>query len=218
MSSFALIVPLKSSVRGKSRILLPLAQRRALALAMAHDTVLAAAAAHGVDTVLVVAEDPADAAGFADLGAKVLIKAAPGLNEAIMSGAGWLAVGGWTGPVAVIPADLPFLQGTDLRDALQEASAQPSAVVADLAGTGTTVLTAVDGASLRPHFGSWSFAAHQRAGATAVPVPISSTVRWDVDTVADLGRSGSGSSLGPHSRAVLHPRWVEQRGRLSAAE
>ena len=56
-ADWTLLVPLKSSVRGKSRIDVDPGLRGRLAFAMAADTISAASAAPGVGLVLVVAED-----------------------------------------------------------------------------------------------------------------------------------------------------------------
>ncbi|MEP6563309.1 MAG: 2-phospho-L-lactate guanylyltransferase, partial [Nakamurella sp.] len=81
---WTVVVPLKSTERGKSRIDVEPALRSMLAMAMAMDTVAAAAAAELVRTVLVVTESPADAAELADLdGVRVLLTDAFGLNESI---------------------------------------------------------------------------------------------------------------------------------------
>ena len=65
--AWTLLVPLKSSTRGKSRIDVDPVLRRRLALAMAVDTIAAASAAPGVEVVLVVAEDVEDAGQLAGM-------------------------------------------------------------------------------------------------------------------------------------------------------
>ena len=59
--TFTVLVPLKATTRGKSRLALSADDRRALAVAMARDTVAAVAACPLVERVVVLVEDPADA-------------------------------------------------------------------------------------------------------------------------------------------------------------
>lgn len=200
--TYAVLVPLKATARGKSRLGLPDRQRSALAVAMVRDTLAAAASARSVCRLLVVAEDAADRALLAADGVEVLLTDVSGLNEAIAQGAAHLASRGWSGPVAVLPGDLPFLTGPDLAAALDAAAGGP-AVVADVAGTGTTLLVAESPAELRPRFGPNSYRRHQVTGARPLPVPAASTLHQDVDTVADLRLPADFDRLGPHTRAAL---------------
>jgi len=106
-----------------------------------------------------------------------------GLEPAIMDG---LAQADITGPVAVVPADLPSLTPAELTEALTTAAGHPAGVVADRAGTGTTLLTARAPVHLRPRYGEGSFRRHVAAGAVPLPIPAGSGLRRDVDLAADL--------------------------------
>ncbi len=191
---FRVVVPVKSTTVGKSRLRLPDQVRARLAAAMAIDTVTAIGRSPLVARVVVVVETDTDADRFARLDATVLSTTVRGLNEAIQVGLDSLP----PGPAAVLPADLPGLLGEDLTAALQLAAGSPFSVVADASGTGTTLLAGRTPGRLRPHYGPDSFTAHRRAGALPLPVPVSSSLRWDVDFVSDLGRP-----VGAATAAVL---------------
>ncbi len=177
-------MPLKSSARGKSRLEVDPVLRRRLAVAMAQDTVAAAAAARRVRTVLVVAEDPADARELSRIaGVRTLLTGLAGLNESIVDGLGAVP---WKGPVAVLPGDLPSLVPEELDDALLAAGPHGVAVVADRQGTGTTLLAASTVGRLRPRYGAGSLARHVAAGAVSLDLPVTSGLRRDVDLPTDL--------------------------------
>lgn len=189
---WAVVVPLKGSARGKSRIDVDPVLRRRLAVAMAMDTVAAASAADRVGDVLVVAEDRTDGDRLSQIpGVRILLTRRSGLNEAIEDGLRSL---GHDGPVAVLPGDLPSLTPGELDGALGASRAHRHAVVADRQGTGTTLLTASSGAVLRPRYGAGSLARHLAAGAELLELPVQSGLRRDVDKVVDLvGVSGDRS-------------------------
>lgn len=200
--TFAAIVPLKSTSRGKSRLRLPAERRAALALAMARDTVAAIGAAREISRVVLVLEDGHDATRFVGADVDRLVWSQPGLNRSIAAGARALTASGWAGPVAVLPADLPFLRPDEL-DGVLPATAGQARVVADGVGIGTTLLTAPLPAALRPRFGPDSFARHQRAGAVAMLVDRGSGLRRDVDVLADLIGRGSRATPGTYTQAVI---------------
>lgn len=185
-ADWTLLVPLKSSVRGKSRIDVDPGLRGRLAFAMAADTIAAASAAPGVGLVLVVAEDAADGDRLAELpGVRIQLTTTTGLNEAIRDGlAGSGAAAG--DPVAVLPGDLPSLTAAELGAALAAARAHPTVVVADRQGTGTTLLASTTPGRLRPHYGSDSLRRHVLGGAVLLNLPVASGLRRDVDQVGDL--------------------------------
>lgn len=180
---WTVLVPLKSTARGKSRLAARPALRRALARAMALDTVEAAAAAAGVDTVLVLANDRSDAQLFVGIpGVRPVLTRADGLNDAILDGCRFLR----HGRVVVLPADLPSLRADELGDALISAQPLPLAVVADRHGSGSTLLAATSVRDLLPRYGPGSFERHVAAGAVPLELPLSSGLRRDVDVNSDL--------------------------------
>lgn len=141
-------------------------------------------------------------------GPRVRLVADPGggLNAAIAAG---LAVA--TEPLrAVMLGDLPSLRPADLDDALaqarrREARALPTRapqplVVADGDGTGTTLLAHARAELLR--FGPDSFSRHLSAGAAPLDVPVSSTLRHDVDTATHLAGARA-LGLGPRTARLL---------------
>jgi 2-phospho-L-lactate guanylyltransferase len=197
-AGWTVLVPVKATHRGKSRIELPVALRQELAMAMALDTVSAAARSA---RVVVVVEDAADAARLGGVaGVSVHRTGVTGLNECILDAVKYLETGaaGPVGKVAVLPGDLPGLRSDELTDALGLCSAYRFSVVADHQGQGTTLLAATEPAALQPLYGPASFRSHLRAGATAIDLPAGSSLRWDIDTVADLP-----GTAGPFTSQVL---------------
>ena len=191
-----IIVPLKASARGKSRIDLPAAERRELAMAMAHDTVVAASSS---GRVLAVVEDEGDGAALDDIpGVDVHVTSVVGLNEAILDGLAVLLAADPAGPVAVLPGDLPALTAPELAAALELCAAHRFAVVPDHEDVGTTLLAATDPLMLSPLYGPDSLRRHLRAGAVLVEIAPDSGLRLDVDTAADAV-----GAAGPRTSAVL---------------
>jgi 2-phospho-L-lactate guanylyltransferase len=88
--------------------------------------------------------------------------------------------------VAAMVADLPALRPDDLLAALAMAGQVDRAFVADLGGTGTTMLTVGPNISLDPMFGPDSAALHRKSG--AIELATGDSLRCDVDTAAELQR------------------------------
>lgn len=88
--------------------------------------------------------------------------------------------------LVVIPSDLPLLNPVDLADVLARARLHPRGFVRDKDGQGTTLLTALNGADLVPLYGEGSASAHSMSGAIELIAP--NSVRFDVDTLADLAQ------------------------------
>lgn len=194
-SEMTLVVPIKDTRRGKSRLELPATLRPALVLALALDTISAAAQ---VVSVLAVVETAADARALGTLpGVSVYRTAAPDLNAAIRQGLTRLPP---DRPAGVLPGDLPGLRPATLAAALSRLG--PDAgwwAVADKEGVGTTLLAATRADLIRPAYGGASFIRHLTVGAAALDLPVSSSLRRDVDLPADLI-----GNLGPRSRALAH--------------
>ena len=102
--------------------------------------------------------------------------------------------------VAALSSDLPALRPAELTAALGAAAASPHAFVADVHGTGTTLLTAV-GTPLRPRFGAGSAQAHRDDGALALDGEWPGLLR-DVDALEDL-RAAVGLGVGPATADLL---------------
>lgn len=198
---WSIVVPVKPTAIGKSRLEVPGVDRRDLARAIALDTIAAAARARRVAEVIVVTDDPdvRAAPAIADRdteAAPVRAVADPGggLNDALAAG-----LEAATGAArAVLLGDLPALRPADLDDALRQAT-RP-AVVADADGTGTTLFAHAETGLLG--FGPGSYARHLAAGAAPLDLDPASTLRRDVDTASQLAAARA-LGLGPRTAALL---------------
>ena len=199
-----MLVPLKATSRGKSRLEVPPEHRAQLSLAMARDTLTAILACPVVDRVLLVVDAVEDATAVTVVDVRLAwhLSATAGLNASIREGAVVLIGAGWTGPVAVLPADLPFLRTADLTAALTSA-AGGSTVVSDAEGTGTTLLTAPSPAELQPRYGVDSFARHRSGGAAPLALAADNTVHWDVDRLSELQSPQLAASIGEFTATAL---------------
>jgi 2-phospho-L-lactate guanylyltransferase len=201
---WSVVVPAKRLTVAKTR-LRPVTAVRAepgeahtgLVLALLADTVAAALACASVGTVVVVTDDLVAANLVHGLGARTVAdKPDRGLNPALAHGAAAVP-----GPaVAALSSDLPALRPAELAAALDHAGGLPRCFVADTAGTGTTLLTAV-GVPLDPRFGAGSAAAHEAAGAVRLDGDWPG-LRRDVDTAEDL-TTATCLGTGPHTAALL---------------
>lgn len=209
------VIPVKELDRAKSRLAgIPGGgvTRRALALALAADTVAAVVDAR-VRSVTVVSPDPRVRAMIAarwggrvrGVDVSVVADDGTGLDAAV--GVGARAVhgrGGAAGRVAALQADLPALRPEELDAALAALPAlepRRPAFVADHTGTGTAMLVGPVGALPDPHFGPGSAAAHTASGARALAGDWPG-LRTDVDTPADLARAAA-LGVGPATAAWL---------------
>ena len=198
--SYVVLLPVKPPSRGKSRLEVDPARRRALAAAFALDTARACLAARRVRAVLAVTDDAAFADDLRAAGCDTIPDGvADDLNESLRQAAAE-ANRRWpdTVPVAVC-ADLPALVPHDLDAALAEAGGGP-AFVADDEEVGTTLYTAPYDA-FAPHFGPGSRSAHLGAGATEISGALTS-LRRDVDD-ADALRAAEHLGLGARTRLAL---------------
>ena len=200
MTAWTVVIPVKPSVRGKSRLDVPGVDRVALARAIALDTIDAAAACEAVERVVVVTDDGGlvlQAGGIPGL-RFVSDEDAAGLDAAVALGAE-TAEGM---PRAALLGDLPALRPRDLAAALEAAAAVDRGVVADAEGTGSTLVTARAGVAWTSSFGEGSFARHVELGCTPLPIPDASTLRRDVDTADQLDEAER-LGLGPRTAELL---------------
>ena len=189
--------------------------RTALARAMALDTVAAAVSCPAVGVVVVVTADMVVARDASDdgrtlrtetgigkgvgngvgVGVGTTVRVVPepphtgarsGLDAAAAAGVAAARALVPAASVGVLLGDLPALRPDDLAAALAAAEAHPRCLVADVAGTGTTLLTVADGARFDSRFGAGSAAAHVALGYVLLDVAEASTLRHDVDLPADL--------------------------------
>lgn len=200
VSSFVVVVPVKPTTVGKSRLdVLGSRLRAGLAEAFALDTVTAALATPGVRAVVVATDDPGVAAGARALGCSV-VPDAGGLNDAVVAAA-VAARRSWPEehPVALC-SDLPALRPHELAEALAALPLDRPAFVADAAGTGTTSYAAPYDAFV-PAFGPGSRDRHLGLGAVEI-AGVLPGLRRDVDTAHDLDVALE-LGVGPHTSAVL---------------
>ena len=198
--TWSVLIPVKVLTQAKSRLADLAGPRRAeLALALACDTVTAVLACEAAAQVIVITDDRSAGAALAGLGALVIPdEPRDGLNAALRHGAGHAAAR-WPGSgTAALSADLPALRPAEIGRALRAASAWPTAFVADAAGDGTTLYTALPGAAFRPAVGLASRARHAADGAAELDLQGVPGLRRDVDTAADL-RGAAALGLGPYS-------------------
>jgi len=204
--SWSLVIPVKVLALAKSRLAGAGERRSDLALAMAADTIAAAVAARGVESVVVVTDDPDIGKLALGLGAHVLPdEPAAGLNDALVHGADFSTTTWPERGRAGLAADLPAAQPGELAAALAAAArVAGTAFVPDADGTGTVLYAAVPGAEFRPQFGPRSRDRHREAGAVEIAeaeMPLRG-LRRDVDTIENL-RAAAAVGLGPRTRALL---------------
>ncbi|MGH3766577.1 MAG: 2-phospho-L-lactate guanylyltransferase [Pseudonocardiaceae bacterium] len=208
-----LLIPMKPLARAKTRLRGAAggdpAAHAALVLALARDTLAAAAGAAMVRRTVAICSDGVVCRALAVDGVESIPdEPAAGLNSALRYSETMLRAADPAAAVAVLLADLPALRPQELDCALRHALATSGrGFCADRVGTGTTLLVASPGHSLKPRFGPGSAAAHRAGGAREL------SGRWpglrcDVDTVADLGLARE-LGLGRFTRAALH---IEQPG------
>jgi 2-phospho-L-lactate guanylyltransferase len=203
---WAVVVPVKELPVAKTRLALAPDERADLALAMARDVVAAALGCPAVDGVVVVTNDLRAAAALDLPGTRVVADTEDaGLNPALADGAR-LASGWWPrAGVAALSSDLPCARPADLAAALETAAAYERAVLADVRGDGTTLLTARPGVALDPRYGPSSRHAHVVSGAAALPPGRWPALERDVDTPADLD-AALALGVGAFTQVVLESR------------
>lgn len=200
---WCLVVPVKRLHLAKTRLTGDARGRGTLALAFAADTVSAALRTPEVAAVVVVTDDAVAAAALRLLGADVIDDAPDaGLNPALRHGAAHAARRHPGCGIGALSADLPALRPDELGRALHRALAHGTAVVPDVAGTGTTAYLVGPGGEFVPAFGADSLRAHAEAGATVLADADLASLRRDVDTPADLDGAVA-LGLGPHTAAAF---------------
>jgi 2-phospho-L-lactate guanylyltransferase len=206
-----LLLPMKPLSQAKTRLLgaadggfgAPGAHAR-LVLALARDTLAAAAGAAVVRRAVVICSDRIVCRTLAADGVEAIPdEPAAGLNSALRYGEALLRSADPDTTIATVPADLPALQPQELDRAIRDGMAIGGrAFCADQAGTGTTLLLAPPGQALAPCFGPGSAAAHRASGAWELSGHWPG-LRCDVDTAADLALARE-FGLGRFTRAILH--------------
>ena len=214
---WCLIVPVKALDSAKTRLstwcgsALSPAARQELALAFALDTIDAAMCCPEVHAVVVVTDDRRVAGALASSAVAVVPDVpAAGLNAAVRHGAGIARRSFAAGGIGALAADLPALQPTELTAVLCAAQGYDTAMVADMDGSGTTLLLARSAATFTPAFGVGSRGRHVAAGAVVLGENMMS-LRRDVDTTADLSAAlalGVGAATSAQAARLLGRRGV----------
>lgn len=200
------LIPVRGGTASKTRLAGPRLQpktRMRLARAFASDVVVAALATPGVAAVTVVTRHAETAQHFTRLGATIFTEdEGVGLNGAVSAAGDHLRRTHPACGVAALMGDLPGITSEALLEALAQAVGLELGALSDHEGTGTTMLTASPGTSLRPAYGSGSYARHIAAGCMPIAVSADSPLRQDVDTLEDLV-AATRTGLGPHTRELL---------------
>ncbi len=185
------IIPVRSFVEGKSRLLLdpregaPL-DRYDLIRAFTTDVVHACVTSSRITRTVVVSPDQRVIEHARACGADVAFETAPsGINEAVS-----FARSDVQGPIAVILGDTPCLTGSILDVVLGAAAGHDVTFVPDAAGVGTTIWCDSGPSPAHSHFGRHSRAEHRLHGAYELGCGERSAewarARRDVDTDVDL--------------------------------
>lgn len=185
---WTVVIPVRAP--GKTR----LGRGTEFARAIALDTIEAALA---VADVVVVTPDAEVAEEAAALGAEVVLEDhAAGLESAIRAG-----LPRADRARAVMLGDLPALRPRTLELALTAALEHERAFIPDADGTGTTLVTARPGSGFVHRFGQGSARAHRSSRLVELRLPVTSTLRRDVDLEEHLHELAD--RLGPRTRAAL---------------
>lgn len=184
-----LIIAVKRLGAAKSRLssLFSPDVRERVVLAMLIDTLTAAGAVPGIESITVVTPDPAVTAAVTALGAMAMADPTPlghpdPLNNAILAACAQVQT--TTANIAVLQGDLPALRSSDLGAALTLAALRSRSFVADRLGTGTSALFAF-GIPLDPRFGGDSARRHRDSGAVEL-IGEWPGLRCDIDTPEDF--------------------------------
>ncbi|GAB3578828.1 2-phospho-L-lactate guanylyltransferase [Calidifontibacter terrae] len=200
-STWQIVLPVKNTARGKSRLTPPPGIRRAdLALAIALDTIEVVLEVIPAAQVVVVTDDDVVRSNSEAQGVTVLDDPGRGLNPAIESGLRWIRSAAPGRATAVLLADLPSLTAQALYDGLRACAATESSIVPDQSGHGTVLLTHHDSERLVPRFGGSSAARHGRT-ATVLTLDLPQ-LRTDVDDLDALNRARD-LGVGPRTAGVL---------------
>lgn len=197
-----LIVPVKGQLAAKTRLHPPAGVARAdLAHAFALDTITAVVACMPPDHLIAVTSDELTATFVQDQGGTVVADSGEGLNRAVRQGIEYVQRVLGHGPTAVLLGDIPTLRPKDLVDALSACSLHARALVPDVSGTGTVLLSALSPQDLHPRFGVNSAREHGRdCVRLELDLP---ALRTDVDD-DDALRQALAIGVGRHTAAVLH--------------
>lgn len=211
-----LVVPVKEAHLAKTRLVAPTpVSRPELARALALDTLHAVCRALPPEDVYVVTSDQVVRGVCAAWGVSLVPDPGKGLNAAVQRGIAaaresFSGSGSGREPVAVgvLLGDLPALRPEDLLVALAACGQHEQAVVPDLSGTGTVLLTATGGTLPDPSFGPGSAARHAEV-ATVLPLDLP-RLRQDVDDLPGLAAAVS-LGVGTRTAQLVSPEGPHER-------
>ncbi len=192
------IIPAKPFAQSKTRLspALSLAGRIELSQGLLQRTICLA---RQVGEVVVISRDGAVRQLAKRAGAWALVESGDNLNQALHQAATWVMMHGGQS-ILVLPADLPRLQPSDLKEMVDASQSRPVALIAPchrLDGTNALLLRPPD---LIPFtFGPGSFASHQQAARAMGLEPViyrSPTVAFDLDLPEDLQQLNSETVTG----------------------
>lgn len=200
-STWHLVLPVKNTARGKSRLTPPDGVSRSdLALAIALDTIEVVLQVVPAAQIVIVTDDDVVRSNAQAHDVAVLDDPGRGLNPAIEVGLRWARTTAPGRAAAILLADLPSLTAEALYDGLRACAATESSVVPDRSGHGTVLLTHHQVERLVPRFGGSSAARHGRAATTLnLELP---RLRTDVDDPESLRRARE-LGVGPRTTGVL---------------
>ncbi|TAL03240.1 MAG: 2-phospho-L-lactate guanylyltransferase [Rhodospirillaceae bacterium] len=183
----AALVPFKDLAQAKSRLALVLSQdrRRSLACRMLDHVVNILLGVTDIGTVSILSP----AAPESDAKTRWLLDHGRGLNPEIADAVGKLDAS----RVLIIHADLPQLDGEDIRALVTAARDHDVVIAPDKAGTGTNALLLDPKAGFPFAFGPGSFEAHRRIAAEhkwSLGIVRRPGLSLDIDDPADLAAAG----------------------------
>ncbi len=186
------IIPVKPPVESKSRLahLLSPAARADLICGFLQNTLAALQQVVGVTHILVVSSDPLVWAIARRQGVVILEEARPFTLNGAVTQATRYAIAHAADAVLILPADLPFLQASDVQRLLDQlVTNSPRLIIAgDERAEGTNALLIAPPAGFVFHYGPGSFqqhleeAAHGRRASYVVHSP---GLQFDLDTETD---------------------------------
>ncbi|NMB63219.1 MAG: 2-phospho-L-lactate guanylyltransferase [Chloroflexi bacterium] len=186
------IVPVKSIIRGKSRLagVLSDEERAALNRDLLTRTLLCLKSVSRIDQVLVISYDPEVLARARDLGATTVQEGKKtNINNALRR-ATVAAKAYNASKTIIIPADLPFIKKEDLEIFLDQADSPPEIIISsDRHSNGTNALYIDPIGVLEYNFGPWSFQKHiEQAEQKKICVKIKNmdSLTFDLDLPEDL--------------------------------
>lgn len=193
------VIPFRGAATGKSRLSSDLSEaaRRQVALALFQHVLNVACGVAGPQHVLVVTPSSSASKTARRAGAQVLRETSPGHNEAIAQACAHLRARG-ASTAAIVAADLPLLEATDVELLTRCARSGAIGLAPDRAGAGTNAIALPLGVPFQFHFGSESLREHHRQARRQI-----GTCRFvrqeglasDLDTASDLDLLGHPGAL-----------------------